>query len=291
MIAPKAVGGGARSLFRPFKVCGHHRSKGSLLAALVVLSGAFSCFLMWNSKLEGTGTIFKFWRLGQVFEWPRSQDNGGATATSGKLFTGDIIRAFPTRNIKFPPERYQGTRCQEHDRRLPRTLDCTKWGVVTTVFEPPSEALRRFAYRKEWCVVIVGDSGKPKVRTLNGTSDWEIAAILPESICAEFCNAYRLIDLFTGQNFKWNTTLGDNLVFLSDRDQMGIAAGSPFVQRLPWNSFSRKNVGYLYALAHGATVIFDFDDDNMLKFWIKDSSTDPSMDIDNFGPQGPLGEK
>ena len=43
-----------------------------------------------------------------------------------------------------------------------RRFDCKKWGVVTTIFEPPSEAVRRFLYRKEWCLVIVGDKGKPK---------------------------------------------------------------------------------------------------------------------------------
>ena len=36
----------------------------------------------------------------------------------------------------------------------------------------------------------------------------------------------------------------------------------------------------------GAKTIFDFDDDNMLKFWLKDSSPDPTMDIDNFDRNG-----
>ena len=44
-----------------------------------------------------------------------------------------------------------------------------------------------------------------------------------------------------------------------------------------------------YILIKGAEVIFDFDDDNMLKFWMKDASPDPVMDIDNFGPEGGLG--
>ena len=60
----------------------------------------------------------------------------------------------------------------------------------------------------------------------------------------------------------------------------------PFVDRLPWNSFGRKNVGYLYAISQGAKVIFDFDDDNILKFWLKDASPDPVLDIDNFNENG-----
>ena len=31
---------------------------------------------------------------------------------------------------------------------------------------------------------------------------------------------------------------------------------------LPWNHYSRKNIGYLYALEHGASIIYDTDDDN-----------------------------
>ena len=40
---------------------------------------------------------------------------------------------------------------------------CKKWGVVTTIFgTAPSEAVRRFLYRRSnWCVVVVGDKGKP----------------------------------------------------------------------------------------------------------------------------------
>ena len=34
-------------------------------------------------------------------------------------------------------------------------------------------------------------------------------------------------------------------------------------QLIPWNHFGRKNVGFLYAIAHGAHVIYDTDDDNI----------------------------
>ena len=53
-----------------------------------------------------------------------------------------------------------------------------------------------------------------------------------------------------------------------------------FVKRLPWNSFGRKNLGYLYAIASGAEVIFDFDDDNLLKFWVPTASPTLTLDID-----------
>lgn len=38
-----------------------------------------------------------------------------------------------------------------------------------------------------------------------------------------------------------------------------------FVKAIPWTHFSRKNLGYLYAIAQGAEYIWDVDDDNFLK--------------------------
>ncbi|CAJ1408489.1 unnamed protein product [Effrenium voratum] len=37
------------------------------------------------------------------------------------------------------------------------------------------------------------------------------------------------------------------------------------MDHLPWRHFGRKNVGFLYAIAHGARIIYDTDDDNRLK--------------------------
>jgi len=37
------------------------------------------------------------------------------------------------------------------------------------------------------------------------------------------------------------------------------------MRHVPFNHFARKNIGYLYAIAHGAEFICDFDDDNNLK--------------------------
>eukprot|EP01034_Spumella_vulgaris_P037116 gene37116-45791_t len=43
-----------------------------------------------------------------------------------------------------------------------------------------------------------------------------------------------------------------------------MGAHFPLINILPWNHFGRKNVGYLYAILHGAQVVYDFDDDNIL---------------------------
>jgi hypothetical protein len=76
------------------------------------------------------------------------------------------------------------------------------------------------------------------------------------------------------------TTLGSNIIFLSSEDQRNFA--NQFVDGLPWRSFGRKNVGYLFAIARGAQVIWDFDDDNYLKFWLDGAAVDKSLDINSF---------
>ena len=50
---------------------------------------------------------------------------------------------------------------------------------------------------------------------------------------------------------------------------------------LKWNHFGRKNIGFLYAMHHGAEVIYDTDDDNILKINEKDGK--PLIPDFNFG--------
>lgn len=112
---------------------------------------------------------------------------------------------------------------------------CDKWAVVATIFEA-SEAVRRQVRLRDWCLVVVFD----KKHVKNYDTEW-----------------------VSGRGNKV-------VVILHAEDQ--IAMNNPFVKGLPWNHFGRKNVGYLYAIQHGATVIWDFDDDNNLKFWVEDAA-------------------
>ena len=68
-----------------------------------------------------------------------------------------------------------------------------------------------------------------------------------------------------------------NFVFLDAEAQT--ALNSRFVDSLPWNSLGRKNVGYFYAIASGAKVIWDFHEDNMIKFWMP-GAADPEWNLD-----------
>ena len=70
-----------------------------------------------------------------------------------------------------------------------------------------------------------------------------------------------------------------SVVVLTPSDQEKLS--DPFVKLLPWNHFGRKNVGYLYAIQHGATIIWDFDDDNGLKFWLSKAAPPDAPSLDN----------
>ena len=86
--------------------------------------------------------------------------------TSGKLFKGEKIRKFPENEILFRGQSssaFSKSDIKILEENQNSKHDCQKWGVVTTIFHPPSESVRRFMYRKNWCVVVVGDKGKPSV--------------------------------------------------------------------------------------------------------------------------------
>jgi len=97
--------------------------------------------------------------------------------------------------------------------------------AVCTTIFSPSEAIMGVAAMEGWMVVVVGDKGS-----------------------AEF-------------NFT-----APNLVYLKADEQQAITQPlGKFGDILPWQHFGRKNVGYLFAISHGAQIIWDFDDDNVLK--------------------------
>ncbi|HYD35469.1 MAG TPA: STELLO glycosyltransferase family protein [Vitreimonas sp.] len=61
----------------------------------------------------------------------------------------------------------------------------------------------------------------------------------------------------------------ENVTYLSPTAQTEL--GYEFVSQLPWNSYTRKVVGYRYAIEHGAEIIADTDDDNIpYENWAQD---------------------
>jgi len=54
------------------------------------------------------------------------------------------------------------------------------------------------------------------------------------------------------------------MIYIDVDTQNEWARSCAFVAQLPWNHSSRKNIGYLAAIANGAEHVWDFDDDNEL---------------------------
>jgi hypothetical protein len=149
------------------------------------------------------------------------------SATSGRLFEGGVTRKF-TLASGVEPELRAPSSVQPI---YPSSCVSEKWAVVTTIFEP-SRAIEKVAALLGWCLVIVADKKTPD-------------------------SSYTLLQ----QN--------ERVVYVSVAAQQAMASRADrvgdFVKRLPWNHFARKNVGYLFAISHGAKLLFDFDDDNELK--------------------------
>lgn len=98
-----------------------------------------------------------------------------------------------------------------------------KFIVITSIFQP-SSAVKEFAKRNDWQIIVIGDKKSP--------SDWH-----------------------------WN-----GVEFLSVSDQKKLGYG--LLGDLPVNHYSRKMIGYLYAMQKGADYIADLDDDNVpLQKW------------------------
>ena len=79
--------------------------------------------------------------------------------TSGQEFQGGKIRRFPETNKVLFDRKINSATLHSS------VANCTKWGVITTIFQP-SEALQRFTFRTDWCLVIVADVLTPKVNIL-----------------------------------------------------------------------------------------------------------------------------
>ena len=127
---------------------------------------------------------------------------------------------------------------------------CEQWAVMTTIFDV-SVAVRRQVKLRGWCLVVVFDKRSPKT--------YETGWMAGEG--------------------------NDAVVYLRPDDHTNIPNIKSFVDALPWNHFGRKNIGYLYSIMHGAKVIWDFDDDNALKFWIPGAAPPGAPSIDEAIPE------
>ena len=124
---------------------------------------------------------------------------------------------------------------------------CSHWAVVTTI-NAPTLAIHSVINQPKFCVVIVADLKTP-----------------------------------TKEYFELES---EKIHFLSVQKQEDMGE-MEIVNELPWNHFGRKNIGYLYAIQHGATVVFDFDDDNVLISDIPSITPQSWLVADNSGVFNP----
>ncbi|CAF2742566.1 unnamed protein product [Rotaria sp. Silwood2] len=137
---------------------------------------------------------------------------------------------------------------------------CVNWAVVATA-DTGSRSIKQAANRlHDWCIVVVADGGDS--------------------------NRYVTKDK-TAKIFYLNKNIQDKFSQISR-----------FVAAIRRSDFRRKNIGYLWAIIHGARNIWDFDDDvelivDELSIPVNDTEalTFPNMKSVFLNPHSILGSK
>lgn len=153
-------------------------------------------------------------------------------ANTGKVFDGVTVRTFTQPRIR------DMSPAQLSSYFFPQLgPTCVQWAVVTTIFRA-TDAVKAMAQQPDWCLVIVADTKTP----------------------------IDYIEDLTTANNDGDDSLNERVYFLSVAEQQSSKGlgNHPFVRAIPYRSFARKNIGYLFAIRHGAQALFDFDDDNEL---------------------------
>ena len=102
-------------------------------------------------------------------------------------------------------------------------------------------------------------------------TDWAVSTTIfnvsdaVRSVCERLIDTCLVVVLDEKSNQEYHVSGGCKFMSLTVKTQLDLAARSKFIQRIPWNHFGRKNIGHLWAIAHGARTVWDFDDDNILK--------------------------
>ena len=100
-------------------------------------------------------------------------------------------------------------------------ISCDKW-IVLTAFNPPSKSIIKLEKKiKKWKIVVIGN-----IKT--NDDNWEI---------------------FNNSN---------KLIYLSIKSQNQL--GYEILKYMPEDSYNRKNIGYLFAIQHGAKEIYEIDE-------------------------------
>ena len=82
-------------------------------------------------------------------------------ASTGEVFSAKKIRTYEETE-KHPKLNQRIKVMNDNETIRFESKMCDKWGVLTTI-SSPTEAVRRFFYKPDWCIVVVGDAKKPEV--------------------------------------------------------------------------------------------------------------------------------
>lgn len=93
---------------------------------------------------------------------------------------------------------------------------------------------------EKWIVVTTINYPTPQLRKLADVPGWHLVVVGDKKTPED-----------------WHL---ENCEYLSPSRQLEL--GYELAKALPWNHYARKNIGYLYAIEHGAKIIYDTDDDN-----------------------------
>lgn len=143
----------------------------------------------------------------------------------GSATSGEQFKGLPFRSFRHELK-FQSLPDSNTYIQPPGDIICEQWCVVTTINEPTEAVLQHAKFKPDWCLIVVGDIKSPE---------------------------------------NYHIPSCDTCVYLDKHAQIEyLKLFEEFGNRTPWNHFGRKNVGYLYAIHHGAQRIWDFDDDNQL---------------------------
>lgn len=95
---------------------------------------------------------------------------------------------------------------------------------------------------EKWIVVTTIQHPTPALERLAELPDWKLVVV--------------------GDKKTPNDWSLNNCVYLGVNEQEQL--GYTITDVLPWNHYARKNIGYLYAIEHGAKIIYETDDDNYI---------------------------
>jgi hypothetical protein len=98
-----------------------------------------------------------------------------------------------------------------------------------------------FEHQKKFIIITTINKETEAIKKFSKMKDWEI--------------------ILVGDKKSKEIKSRDNITFLSIEDQKKL--NFRITKYLPYNHYSRKNIGYLYAIKNGADIIYDTDDDNL----------------------------